>query len=326
MVSKIRDNGFILCLILMVPLAWLLPEAGRTGGWLRSEQLIKAGVFLIFLTQGLSLPTEELARGLRQWRMHTFVQTWNYLWTPFLALVLVTAATPLLNEPLRAGFLFLAVLPTTVSSAVVFTAAADGDVPASLFNTAFSNLLSVIVVPAWCLILFATAGELPPVGPMLAQLSLLILLPTLLGQVLRPFSSGVLPFLRPFFKPISNAIICFAVFAAFANSFHDAVWGETGWAAALIAALGASTLLALTSFFVWRTARRLFTAPGQRAAAFFCASQKSIATGVPMAAIIFSTDAATELSLVLLPLLFYHPLQLVLASFLTDRWSQRAHL
>ncbi|MCC5804907.1 MAG: bile acid:sodium symporter [Opitutales bacterium] len=325
MLIKVRDNGFILCLLLMVPLAWLLPEAGRTGGWLRAEYLIKAGVFLIFLMQGLSLPTEQLLRGVLHWRLHAFVQSWNFLWAPVLGLVFVTAAAPFLNDPLHTGFLYLAILPTTVSTALVFTGAARGDVPGALFNTALSNVLAVLIVPAWCLILFATGGDLPPAGPMFVQLSLLILLPTLLGQAVRPFFGKVLPAVRSWFKPVSNGIICFAVFAAFADSFHNAVWERTGWAATGAAFAGVVVFLALVSVLVWRTARLAFASKETRIAAFFCGSQKSIATGVPMAAVIFSDGMATELSLILLPLLFYHPLQLVLGSFLVDRWGRRPH-
>ncbi len=325
MLLKLRDNGFLLFLLLMVPLAWLLPEAGRTGGWLRAESLIKAGVFVIFLMQGLSLPTEQFVRGALHWRLHAFVQSWNFVWTPLLGLLLVTVGAPLLDAPLRTGFLFLAVLPTTVSSAVVFTGAAKGDVAGALFSTALSNILAVFIVPAWCVILFAAAGDLPPVGPMLANLSLLILLPTLLGQALRPVAKRALPCLKPAFKPLSNAIICFAVFAAFADSFHNAVWERTGWTAAAFSLAGVLLLLGAVSFLVRRSARGLFASAETGIAAFFCGSQKSIATGVPMAAVIFSGGMAAELSLILLPLLFYHPLQLILASFLVDRWGRHAH-
>ncbi len=325
MLPKLRDNGFIICLLLMVPLAWLLPEAGRTGGWLRAEYLIKAGVFVIFLMQGLSLPTEQLARGALNWRLHAFVQTWNFLWAPFLGLLLVTLSAPLLDSSLRTGFLYLAVLPTTVVTAMLFTGSARGDVPGALFNTALSNGLAVFLVPAWCLILFAAAGGLPPVGPMLTQLSILILLPMLVGQAIRPFSGRFLSILRVWFKPLSNGIICFAVFAAFANSFHEAVWERTGWAAAGTAFAGVVLFLALVSILVGRTARLVMTDAEARTAAFFCASQKSIATGVPMATVIFADGMAAELSLILLPLLFYHPLQLILGSFLVDRWNRRSH-
>jgi sodium/bile acid cotransporter 7 len=56
-------------------------------------------------------------------------------------------------------------------------------------------------------------------------------------------------------------------------------------------------------------------------AVMFCGSKKSMATGVPMAQVMFAASPA--LGLLILPLLLYHTLQLVLAGTLAARWSKR---
>ena len=66
-----------------------------------------------------------------------------------------------------------------------------------------------------------------------------------------------------------------------------------------------------------------------RMTALFCASQKSLATGVPMAISIFaaaslnSTDSLPELGIVLLPLMFYHPLQLFIGGLIVGHFSKK---
>ena len=321
MPKLLRDNLFIFCLLLMVPTAWLLSDLGRSGGLLRTEMTLKGGIFVIFLIQGLTLQTDQLARGALRWQLHAFVQSWSFVLTPLLVIALTAAASPWLDPTLRSGFLYLAVLPTTVSSCVVFTAAAQGDVPGAIFNASLSNMLGVIIVPLWCLILFsAQAHALPPVAPLLAQLATLILLPLLIGQVIRPFLvDNLLPRIRGAFRPINNGIICFAVFAAFSNSFHDAVWNDAGWAIAAQAFVGALGLLGLVTCLVTVSARRILPDPSVQIAARFCASHKTIAAGVPMAAVIFQgASEFFDLGLLLLPLLFYAPFQLILASVLVD--------
>ncbi len=321
MPKLLRDNLFIFCLVLMVPAAWLLSDLGRTGGPLRTETAVQVGIFIIFLIQGLSLQTEQLARGVLRWRLHTFVQIWSFVITPLIVIGLTSVTGSWLDPTLRNGFLFLSVLPTTVSSCVIFTAAADGDVPGAIFNASLSNMLGVALVPLWCLILFsAHAQALPPMAPLLGQLATLILLPLLIGQMIRPFLVGyLLPRIKPAFRPISNGIICFAVFAAFSNSFHDAVWNDAGWAIAAQALIGALGLLLLVTWLVTLSAGRVLPERPVRIAARFCASHKTIAAGVPMATVIFQSGTGTfDLGLLLLPLLFYAPLQLVLASVLVD--------
>lgn len=323
--SPVRQTGFLIALVLMIPLAALFSEAGSTGGLLRPEITVKAGVFLIFLMQGLSLPSEKLRAGLFRWRLHGFCQGWNFLLFPLMVLALLAVFGPFLEPELRGGLLFLAILPTTVSSAIIFTESAGGDTSGALFNTALSNMLGVFLVPLWCLALFATNGvTLPPIRPLLLELSLLILLPTLLGQALRPFSAGFRAVAQPTFKHISNGIICFAVFTAFAKSFSHAIWEGMGWALTLEALLGTTALLLLATFLCDRTSRRRWLHFGKdvRIAAVYCGSQKTIAAGVPMAAIIFGADAAGDMVLLLIPLLIYHPLQLVLGALLIERYRR----
>jgi len=55
----------------------------------------------------------------------------------------------------------------------------------------------------------------------------------------------------------------------------------------------------------------------------FCGSQKTLAAGIPMAQLIFAGHPA--MGLILLPIMIYHPLQLILCSGLASRWARRAN-
>jgi sodium/bile acid cotransporter 7 len=58
-----------------------------------------------------------------------------------------------------------------------------------------------------------------------------------------------------------------------------------------------------------------------RIASQLCGSKKSLATGVPMAQLIFEGNPA--LGVILLPIMIYHPLQLVITAMLASRWARR---
>ena len=56
-------------------------------------------------------------------------------------------------------------------------------------------------------------------------------------------------------------------------------------------------------------------------AAVFCASKKSLAAGAPMAALIFGANPG--LGLILLPIMIYHPLQLIVCSVMAENYATR---
>jgi sodium/bile acid cotransporter 7 len=328
-VQLVRKNPFVFGLLGAVLLAFLFPELGAREGPLQAGFLSKLGVMMIFFLQGLSLKTGELASGLRNVRIHAFVQVWIFLICP---LVLVPAGLLLkmgAQEDLAAGFFFLALIPTTISSAVAFTSAARGNVAAAIFNTTFANVLGVFWVPTGCVLIFATSGSNGSslIGPLLLKLSWLILFPLIAGQVIRPLLDQRTWFTRikPAFKSINHGIILFIVFSAFSESVLEDTWSA-------VPALSVGALLLLTGLTVllihggvWLSSGWFLQAHEDRVAALFCGSQKTLAAGAPMVVAIFSDGAQLahlNISLILLPLLCYHPIQLFLAAFLLPRLTR----
>jgi sodium/bile acid cotransporter 7 len=326
LIQLIKKNPFIFGLLGAVLIAFLFPHLGAREGPLKAGLLTKLGVMVIFFLQGLSLKTRELASGMRDLRIHGFVQAWIFLVSP---LILVPAGLILkaFGQPgLAAGFFFLALIPTTISSAVAFSSAARGNVAAAIFNTTLSNVLGVFWVPTGCVLLFATGsgtgGSL--IGPLLLKLSWLILLPLLAGQLLRPFLNNLAWFnrVRPAFKSVNHGIILFIVFSAFSESVLNDTWGAvpTGSVVFLLLLTGLAVLLVHAG--VWISSGWFLKRHEDRVTALFCGSQKTLAAGAPMAVAIFANGdqlAHLNLSLILLPLLCYHPIQLFLAAFLLPR-------
>jgi sodium/bile acid cotransporter 7 len=54
----------------------------------------------------------------------------------------------------------------------------------------------------------------------------------------------------------------------------------------------------------------------------FCGSKKTLASGVPLARLIFG--AHPGLGMMLLPIMIYHPLQLLVCGVLAGRWARRS--
>lgn len=323
--ERFKKHALTCWLLVAVVLAVLFPEPGAKGGIFYPELTTKLGVFVIFMLQGMGLPTGELALGYRPKRLHAFVLSWNYLWFPSVVGLLLLPLSKVLPLELRLGFWLLAILPTTVSSSVLFSTVSGGDSSNAIFSTVFSNLLSIVLVPTVAVAYLA--AETPANiqwPPLFATLFVLILLPLLIGQVCRKILPERSAVLTRRTKPAGNWIILFIVHCAFANSVQSGLLGDFG--AGLFAAIlgGTVALLLLVSAFVWWTAAWLRITRAQRISAFFCASQKSVATGLPLAtSILAAAPGVVDTAAVLIPLMCYHPAQLVLAGFVSGRMAEQ---
>src|SRR5579859_7846863 len=127
-----KQNGFIIALLSTVAFAFVFPSAGAKGGWLRPDLINNIGVALILFVQGLAMAVERMKTGAGNWRLHLIVQGFTFLVFPVVGWVFQESTRffwP--GEPgaLRDGFLYLCVLPSTVSTSVVLTSVARGNTP-----------------------------------------------------------------------------------------------------------------------------------------------------------------------------------------------------
>ncbi|MGH8017912.1 MAG: bile acid:sodium symporter family protein [Opitutaceae bacterium] len=319
----LAGNWFIVALPGAVGLAFAFPAPGAPGGWLYPEMSTKAAIALIFLLQGVTLALGSLREGLFRWRLHVLVQGFTYIVFPLLGIALDRLVGQWLPAELRWGFLFLAVLPTTVSTAIVLTALAGGNAAGALLNATLSNVLGVVVTPLWIGLLLEVRGEPVPVLPLMRELALLIVLPLAAGQALRRFVRRRFGGRSGWESVANRSLVLFIVYAAFCDSVRSGVFVEHGWSPALVAGGGAVLFLALMMLLTIAAARLLRLRPADRIAAVFCAPQKTLASGAPMAKLIFAADPG--LGLILLPVMFYHPLQLLVGGVLVNVIKARNH-
>ncbi len=313
-------NWFALSLPIAVALAWVIPDLGSAEGPLKTSISTKAGVALIFLIQGLTLPSSALRKGLSQWRLHLLVQSFTFLVFPVLGIVLDRLAGGWLAPDLRLGFLYLAVLPSTITTSVILTGMAGGNTVGALFNAVLSSLLGVFVTPLWVAWLMKASGQQQPLGPVIVEIVTLLLIPLVLGQLLRPVCAAWADRHKKRLGNLSSAVVLFIVYAAFCNSVKQRLWTQHGLNVLLPAAGGVLLLFALAVLLTEVLARALSLTRPDLIAARCCAPQKTLASGVPMAKIIFG--AHPGLGLILLPVLLYHPLQLIVCGVLASRWGR----
>lgn len=321
----LRSNGFLLGLVLAVVAAFLVPGPGARGGFLQPELVNNGGIALILFLQGLSLAIEKIRSGAANWRLHLVIQAFTFVVFPLVGLLLDWTVPHFWQgqpEAIRQGFLYLCVLPSTISTSVVLTAVARGNTAGALFNAAFSNILGVIVTPLLVHLLMQSTGQHQPFGPLLLKITLLTLLPFGIGMALRPRLKDFVDRNKPWITRISNAVILFIVYTAFCDSVKENIWQKYGAGLTLATTVVVVVLFTGMSLLVGLSCKLLKLDRPDSIAAYFCSVKKTLAMGVPLAMLIFGENS--DISLILLPIMFYHPLQLLVNGLLANRWAREA--
>lgn len=317
---KFKLDWFMVGMAAAVGLAWVFPAAGAPGGGLHPELLNKVGVALIFFLNGVGLSFASLKAGALRWPVHVTVQAATFILFPALGVLLMQLPEPWLGAELAMGFFFLCAVPSTVSSSVAMTAAARGNVPVAVFNATLSSIIGIFVTPmlvAWQL---HADGSGIPLGKVILDLVLWLLLPLTLGQLSRPWLAAWAARSKPLINKVDRGTILFIIYTSFCDSIQRGIWQGKS-TAVVMAVAGSLILFGVVFYAVSGIARAAGFNSGDRIAAIFCGSKKSLATGIPMAQLIFAGDP--RLGLILLPLMIYHPLQLVICGVMAGRWARR---
>jgi len=311
----IPDN-YTLMLLGAVVLGSLLPASGWLAaglGWVTT-----AAITLLFFLHGARLPRESIVAGLTHWRLHLGIFSCTFVFFPIVGLLARPLLAPLLSDALYVGFLFLCMLPATVQSSIALTSMARGNVPAALCSASGSTLLGVVLTPFlvnWLVVPTGGAdASLEAVGRIMLQL----MLPFVVGHLLRN-QLGAMIKRRTLVLAVDRGSILLIVYTAFSAAALAGLWRQvSGMHLLLLLALSAA-LLAVAMGFIFLLARALNFSLEDRIAMTFCGSQKSLASGVPIAQILFP---AAAVGIMVLPLMLFHQLQLVVCSMMAQRWAK----
>ncbi|MBP3531271.1 MAG: bile acid:sodium symporter [Thermoguttaceae bacterium] len=220
------------------------------------------------------------------------------------------------------GIFFLAALPSTVSSSVVMTNIARGNVPAAIFDASFSTLLGVFITPLWMRIFVDAETGGRGFGVVLLSLTAQAILPIILGVLANrrwgEFSRRNEKRLRKF----DQATIVLIVYTSFCNSFAEKMFDGLSGGTLLGLSLGMVALFFVVFGIVYVVCRALRFSREDAVATLFCGSKKSLVHGVATSRVILS--APNMAGILILPTMIYHALQLIIVSVIAQRFAKIA--
>lgn len=314
-----RLDPMMIKLIITVLLATFLPAKGGFVPFF--EWLTTAAIALLFFMHGAKLSREKIIAGSSHWRLHLWILFSTFVLFPILGLLLVWWHPVNVSAEIYTGFLYLCILPATVQSAIAFTSMAGGNVAAAVCSASASSLLGVFISPLLVNLVMnihSAAGNsgLEQIGKIMLQL----LVPFVLGHLARRWIGGWVERHKSLIGKTDQTSILLVVYTAFSAAVVNGIWTRVG-VDTLLWIVAGSLLLLFVVLLVNLAAARLFgfSRPDE-ITILFCGSKKSLANGVPMANILFPVAAV---GIIVLPLMIFHQVQLMVCSFIAQRYKKK---
>ena len=316
-VRTLTPDPYVLLILGMVGLASVLPVRGQAA--VGFDLLTKAAIALLFFMHGAKLSRQAVVAGMVHWRLHLLIVATTFGLFPLLGLATGLLPPAILPRALAVGVVFLCCLPSTVQSSIAFTAVARGNVAAAVCAASASNLLGIVATPLLATLLLGTRGAGSPLQEAEA-IVVQLLLPFIAGQLARTWIAGWMQRHGRLVGWSDRSSILLIVYGAFSSAVVQGIWSKVSIAQILWLLVVCAAILALALALTAFAARRLGFAKTDEIAIVFCGSKKSLATGVPMAGILFP---AASVGLVVLPLMLFHQLQLMACAVLAQRYAAR---
>lgn len=311
-------DPYVALMLLTVALAAVLPARGVGAGI--AGAAADAGIAVLFFLYGARLSPQAALGGMVQWKLHIAVLLCTFALFPLLGLATGGLAGGLLPVALVTGIQYLCLLPSTVQSSIAFTSIARGNVPAALCAASISNILGVFISPFLAGLLLQAHGVALSYDVFM-DITLQLLAPFVLGQLLRPWVGSWVQSQKTMLGYVDRGSILLIIYVAFSKGVVDNVWAQIGVDDLLILFAVLSLLLFLVLTITAVIGRRLMRLSVEDEIVLqFCGSKKSLASGLPMATVLFS---GPQLSLIVLPLMLFHQLQLIVCAVLARRYAAR---
>ena len=315
--ARLLPDRFTLYLICTVIIASIVPAHGKgvaVFGWITN-----IAVGLLFFLHGARLSREAVIAGLTHWKLHLTIFSATFLMFPLLGLALKPVLEPLVTPELYLGILFL--LPARHG------AIGDRVHIHGARQRAGGRVQRVGIEPARHLPHAAAGGhgggqrrQRAVSFDAVLKIMLQLLLPFVLGQFARRWIGAWVHRRKAMLKFVDQGSILLVVYTAFSETINEGLWSSTPLPALAGLVAACALILALALGLSALAGKALGFNIEDRITLLFCGSKKSLASGIPIAQVLFAGHAVGA---IVLPLMLFHQIQLMVCGVLAARYGKR---
>lgn len=314
MLSFLKSHWFLISIIVASAVGYLYPALGTI---FQAYDIFSIGVFLAFLTTGLSIETHTILRNIQGIKAPVVAVISSLILYPVLAWLLATMVLP---HEFVIGICIISTGPVTVSSGTIMTALARGNVPLSILICLLTSFLAIFTIPIMLSLLLGVGEHVDlPVLQMLVGLILKVLFPIAIGQAIRPTIKPLIKKANRHLSIFQSAIIILIIFNAISQSAEHIA--QTG-----------SEMFEVTVFVVFLHFLMLFTNYGlshllkldqpSMTAFTIHTSQKTLTVTY----IIWTGYFASDFPMAFVPAIICQLTQMIVGTFVTEYFRKRSEL
>ncbi|MCF6248643.1 MAG: bile acid:sodium symporter [Desulfobacula sp.] len=317
MKKKIKSQWFLLGLIIVF-FAVILDPSGYLEGIGRGIKKIHGPggmIFLIFIISGLMLDYDRIKAGVKDVKSTILALLMILIVAPGVAWLVCLLP---LSPGVIIGLFIVSVMPTTLSSGVVMTDKAGGNMAHALFITIVSNSIAIFSIPfilSFMLASIEIGKEFSiDTGSIVLKLSALVLLPLVTGLFLKTTFSRFVDFKKKPLQIASQVLIISIVFVSVANAKQAFIGDKMIFVRIVcIAAIFHLMLLSIAFFLV-----RLFKVEkGHFESIVFMGAQKTLPLSVMIQGAYFN-----EYGIALVVCVCHHIVHLIIDGYLSTKMSR----
>lgn len=319
LLNHLKIDTFFFILIGVVVTASIFPCEGATKVFF--ENLTSFAIGLLFFMHGAKLSFNAIVYAIKNWRLHLFIFSITFILFPLLGVAMQIFSPLLLSHNIYIGFLYLCTLPATVQSSIAFTSIAKGNVAAAICSASASTLLGVFITPILVAMLIHTqaTGSIE-IMDSISSIILKLMLPFIAGHLVRRFIARWVDKHKKLISKTDRLSILLVVYVAFSNAVVNGIWSHVD-SLSLFSIIVFSILLLVVILFITTYSSRLFKFNKEdEITIVFCCSKKSLASGIPIASIIFPISI---IGMMVLPLMIFHQIQLMICAVLAKKYAKR---
>lgn len=317
--QRLKIDPFLLILISVVITASFFPCKGQTK--VVFEYLTTFAIGLLFFMHGAKLSLQAIIIGIKNWRLHLVILVTTFVIFPILGMAMRVLVPTFLSQNLYLGFIYLCVLPATVQSAIAFTSIAKGNVAAAICSASASTLLGVFITPLLVGLLMHTQAESSMnMLDAITSIMLKLMLPFIIGHLSRRFIGKWIDKYKSIISKTDRMSILLVVYVAFSDAVANGIWTQISFLSLLEIILFSILLLIVVLVITTYGSRILGFNKEDEITIVFCGSKKSLASGIPMASVIFPMSI---MGIMILPLMIFHQIQLMICAVLASHYAKR---
>jgi solute carrier family 10 (sodium/bile acid cotransporter), member 7 len=310
----VKKHWFLLALLTIAFITLVDQQQWTVNGgrWLKNHGGPDMVIFFIFLFSGIALDARLLRKGLQDVNATLSALAVIFILSPLTALVFYYFP---LDVQVLTGLFLVAVMPSTLSSGVVMTHAAGGNMAHALFVTIVANTLAVFTIPVVLSLLLTIVGQAQSIpidkAAIMLKIARMVLLPLGIGMVTQQVARPLIAPLQRKASSINQLLVLTIVWMGLCQSRQAILSGGHAIFPIVATVFTFHLLLVLLATAVTRLTG---LKSGRRESVIFMGGQKTLPLSV-----ILQVSLFPHYGLALVVCVLHHIIHLIMDAYLVTR-------